>query len=228
MAMRKEPPLNERRSMMRPRHLTTRRGFVAGVSFAGVSLYGLWAVRGIAPLGFGHEAAEMGQGAAMTAASGGEHAGHGGDEGGLPIDAYRAMVEDFADRYRAADGFVEPPSVAPMAATTGSETDVGSGQDHAAMGHAPPDVFLLAERWSFLPDALRLRRGVTYRFSMMAADVAHGASFQLGIGSYVTRLRRGAFVSRDLTFTEPGTYLMYCTVYCGVGHDQMAGTVVVV
>ena len=34
------------------RALTTRRGFVAAMSLAGVSLYGLWAAYGAAPLSF--------------------------------------------------------------------------------------------------------------------------------------------------------------------------------
>jgi heme/copper-type cytochrome/quinol oxidase subunit 2 len=145
------------------------------------------------------------------------------------------MVDEFADRHRAVDGLVEPPwSISP----SGSASDLGQGAtgDHAAMGHSgdeasptmPPDVFLLAERWYFLPDALRLRRDVTYRFTMMAADVSHGASFQLGIGGHIIRLRRGVVTRRDLAFTAPGEYLLYCTVYCGVGHDQMIGKIIVV
>ena len=223
-----------RATAMEPRHFTTRRGFVAATSFAGVSLYGLWAVFGMAPLGLGSKtadgAADMDHGQVAPASSAGGHEGHGGGGEGLPIDAYRAMVDEFMERHRTPDGFVEPG--APMTMGEASSDAVAS-QDHAAMGHGeadvmPIDVFLMAERWSFTPDAIRLRRGATYRFNVMATDVSHGASLQLGIGSHIIRLRRGVLTQRDLVFTEPGVYLMYCTVYCGVGHDQMLGSVVVV
>jgi hypothetical protein len=222
--------------------MTTRRGFVVATSLGAVSLYGLWAAYGAAPFELGSAPDDERTGmddVGLDPAS--SKAGHGGHEGGgegLPVEAFRTMVEEFADRHRAVDGMVEPPW-SPMPGDAmgdlGQRSTAAEG-DHAAMGHgdeaaspaAPPDVFLLAERWYFLPDALRLRRNVTYRFSMMAADVSHGASFQLGIGSHIIRLRRGVMTQRDLAFTEPGEYLLYCTVYCGVGHDQMIGKIIVV
>jgi heme/copper-type cytochrome/quinol oxidase subunit 2 len=62
---------------------------------------------------------------------------------------------------------------------------------------------------------------------MMALDVSHGASLQLGRGSHIIRLRPGVMAERELTFTRPGEYLVYCTVYCGLGHDHMSATVIV-
>jgi heme/copper-type cytochrome/quinol oxidase subunit 2 len=92
---------------------------------------------------------------------------------------------------------------------------------------APADVYLAVQQWLFEPTVLRLRSGVPYRFRIMALDVSHGASIQLGRGSRIIRLRPGVLAERELTFTRPGEYLVYCTVYCGLGHDHMSATIVV-
>lgn len=90
------------------------------------------------------------------------------------------------------------------------------------------DVYLLAEKWSYEPAHLRLDAGVPYRFRMMAADVSHGASIQFGRGGRMIRLRPNAETAREMTFTKPGNYLIYCTIYCGEGHDRMQARIEVV
>jgi heme/copper-type cytochrome/quinol oxidase subunit 2 len=121
-----------------------------------------------------------------------------------------------------------------------------AGHSHAASGHqampglgdaaapapaptsgAPVDIYLLAQRFSFDPAVLRLKAGSSYRLRMMAVDVSHGASFQLGGASQIIRLRPGIVADRLVTFTRPGEYLIYCTVYCGPGHDHMSAKLIV-
>jgi cytochrome c oxidase subunit 2 len=240
----------DRRAPARSRPLTTRRGFVAAASFGAVSLYGLWAVFGAAPLRFslGRDA-DHGAGhtapAEEPAAAG--HGGHGAATGPTP-EEFRRLTEDFIAKFQRPDGSVEPgitPAPADPHAGHGSgPKSAASADPHAAHGggdemrptatqvvdssaEAPVEVYVLAQQWSFGPAVLHLRTGVTYRFRMMATDVSHGASLQLGVGSQIIRLRRGVMVEREMTFTRPGTYLVYCTVYCGLGHDRMAGTIIV-
>ena len=92
---------------------------------------------------------------------------------------------------------------------------------------SPLDVYLLAQQWSFDPSVLRLSANQPYRFRMMAVDAAHGASLQLGKASHIIRLPNGALVEQELSFTRPGEYLLYCTMYCGEGHQFMSGKIVV-
>jgi heme/copper-type cytochrome/quinol oxidase subunit 2 len=103
----------------------------------------------------------------------------------------------------------------------------GTAEQTMAHGETMPpvDVFMIAQQWSFDPAELRLRAGVPYRFKMMAVDAAHGASLQLGLGSQIIRLPKGILVERQLVFTEPGIYLLYCTIYCGEGHHFMNGKI---
>lgn len=108
-----------------------------------------------------------------------------------------------------------------------------SGHIHAPNAAAtdtatqPIEIYFAAGRYAFEPDNLQLKVGQTYRFYMMATDVAHGASIAFGQASRIVRLRPNVVTTLDLTFKEPGAHLIYCTVYCGPGHDTMHARVTV-
>jgi cytochrome c oxidase subunit II len=205
------------------RSLTTRRGFVAALSLTGVSLYGLWAAYGAAPLTFGRDPHD-------AAPHGGGHGGHGAAAGGPSPEEFRRLVEDFIARHGLPDGSVAPDATAAAAdhAAAGHDAHAAHGPGpEAPPAAAPVEVYLAVQQWFFEPAVLRLRAGVPYRFRMMALDVSHGASLQLGRGSHVIRLRPRVLAERELTFTRPGEHLVYCTIYCGLGHDHMSATLVV-
>lgn len=225
---------------MRP-HLTTRRGVVVGGSLSILSLYGLWAAYGAAPgLGLGGPGADGHadaghDGGAATAAG---HDGHGAG-GEANTEAFRAAAETFIERYRLPDGSVQPPGPAdglahaPAHAAAGHDGHGGHGGTavpapaHAAAAATPVEVYLLVRQWQFEPSVLRLVAGVPYRLRMLALDVGHGASLQLGAGSRIVRLRPGVPSEIVARFERPGEVLLYCTVYCGPGHDRMFGRIVV-
>lgn len=215
--------------------MTTRRGFIAVASLSAVSLYGLWAGLGAAPLRFWEQGEPSGDAMDVPAAGGG-HEGHGIARGPTP-EEFKVMTEEFLARHRQADGsiIVEPATAAPfmdgitMAPGRNDATHDMPGMTEQSRAHdvaaRPLDVLMVAQQWSFDPPELRLRTGTLYRFRMMAVDAAHGASLQLGRGSHVIRLPRGVLVERELTFSEPGEYLLYCTVFCGEGHRSMSGRI---
>lgn len=103
-------------------------------------------------------------------------------------------------------------------------------EDHAESAGARQaiDVLMVAGKWYYLPNVLRLDAGQPYRFKMMAMDVAHGASIQFGKGGRMMRLQPGRVSETEMTFSRPGRYLMHCTVYCGDAHDMMEATIEVV
>lgn len=162
--------------------------------------------------------------------------------------------EEFIARFEQPDGSVALTSseVQPPAGTMQHGTAVGhhlhgaggdSGADlhlrpasvrgsHGAAtlspeGQEPVDIYLLAYRFGFAPDEIRVRAGETYRFRMMASDITHGASLQLGHGSRIIRLRPNVVSEQAITFKRPGTVLVYCTVFCGPAHDAMKGRILV-
>ena len=194
MMGRPTQPDRSRRSERVRTGLTGRRGFVVAASLGILSLYGLWSAYGAAPgLRLGDEA----DGEAMAG-------GHGAMDGG-DLGAFRAEAEAFIERHRIPDGSVQPPG---PAAATGLAGD-GPLEDHGAHGRraavvmpgpvsahgeaeeAPIEVYLLVRQWLFEPAVLRLAAGVPYRLRMLASDVRHGASLQLGFGSRIVRLWAG-------------------------------------
>ncbi|WP_448192891.1 hypothetical protein [Azospirillum sp. sgz301742] len=215
-----------------PRHFTTRRGFIAALGFGAVSLYGAWAAYGAAPLPFGgrKEAADPHAGDAHGGGHGGHeaaapepegHAGHGASAGMAP-EEFRFEHDYFVQRYAQPDGSVNPH------AGEEAHSHAAGAHDHGHdAGSAPVDIYLMAQKFAYTPDVLHLRVGQTYRFRMMAEDITHGTSIQLGAASRIIRLRPNTVTEQTITFTKPGKYLVYCTVYCGQAHDAMQGRIVV-
>ena len=181
-------------------------------------------------------------------AAGGGHGGHGAATAGPSADEFSRMTAEFIERWRLPDGSVYPRRLAEAAAPAqDAHAAMGHGpapvDEHAAMGHepvvqdehaghgapaadgAPIDVLMTAGRFYYLPNALRLDAGQAYRFRMMALDASHGASIEFGRGGRMMRLRPGRLTETEITFHQPGRYLMICTVYCGAGHDLMQATI---
>lgn len=91
----------------------------------------------------------------------------------------------------------------------------------------PMDLYLLAYRFGFTPDDIRIEVGKAYRLRMMASDITHGASLQLGRGSRIIRLRPNVVSDLTITFNRPGPVLIYCTTFCGPAHDAMKARILV-
>ena len=212
------------KEIRKARHPTTRRGFISGVGFGVVSLYGLWAAYGAAPTSLAFLSAQEG---------GMEGMGHGGHEGGgMSPEEFERLANKFMEANRLPDGSVKPDG----RAVAGISGEIH--EDHAAApktsmveGHGheegPIDVYVMASRYGYEPEVLRLTPNVPYKFRFMAVDADHGASINMRIGSLMIRCRARTLTETTLLFSAPGEYLTYCTVYCGEGHDTMMGKIVV-
>ncbi len=226
------------------RHFTTRPGFVIFVGLLVLTLYFLWAAYGAAPTSLRFLAETQGEGMGGMAMG-----GHGGTAGGMTPEEFQEITEKFVDDFSLPDGSVRPTrrrtvsmatmgdghedrqdEAAPMASSTEMtpavpcEEEEGHGADE---GGEPIDVYILAVRFSYIPTVLRLERGVPYRFRMMSIDVNHGASIHTGFAGHIMRRPAQTMVEMVMTFPDPGEFMMYCTVYCGEGHSQMKGKIIV-
>ncbi|MCR4331996.1 MAG: hypothetical protein NUV34_04750, partial [Sulfuricaulis sp.] len=79
----------------------------------------------------------------------------------------------------------------------------------------------------YAPGVLRLETGVPYRFRIMAVDADHGMSIYVRFAGHMIRCPARTLFERELIFSEAGENLVYCSVYCGEGHDLMQGLIVV-
>jgi cytochrome c oxidase subunit 2 len=124
-----------------------------------------------------------------------------------PTDSYRTspaafskQVAAFAGKYTGADGRVHVP--------VGVES------------------YMLAARYTWYPE-LVLKAGHPYRIWLSSADALHGFSI-VGHGQNLN-LEVAPNHAYGATFTpaKPGTYLIVCNEYCGLGHHGMKGHIVV-
>src|SRR5262249_46136715 len=88
-------------------------------------------------------------------------------------------------------------------------------------------VDIVAERFRFTPDQIRVRLGATVEFHLESDDTDHG--FRI-VGTDVDRIipkrGRGAI---DVAFTpeRAGRYTFECSKLCGAGHGFMHGELIV-
>ncbi|MCH7880070.1 MAG: hypothetical protein IIB69_00580 [Proteobacteria bacterium] len=218
---------------LEPRHFTLRPGFVILVGFFVLTLYILWAAYGAAPTSLRFLTETPTQHEAVTPMAGMEMGGHGASVGAMTPDEFRETTMKFIQNLSLPDGSVRPTRQW-MEAMEEMDAHAEEGMESSgeAMGaHAeadePIDVYVMAMRYAYLPRVLRLERGVRYRFRMMSIDVNHGASIHTGFAGHIMRRPAMIMSEMEMTFTKPGEYMMYCTVYCGVGHDLMKGKIIV-
>ena len=85
-----------------------------------------------------------------------------------------------------------------------------------------------AEQWSYFPALFKVDPGDTISFTVTSKDIMHGFSInELGVN---LALMPDAGVAREVVIPPDmpeGTYTMYCSIFCGIGHPYMKGTIVI-
>jgi len=83
-------------------------------------------------------------------------------------------------------------------------------------------IKILARRFTYSPNQLKLKKGVPVVLELTSADVIMG-DFQARadiVPGQVVRLR--------LVPDKEGTFTFLCDIFCGSGHETMSGTITVV
>jgi cytochrome c oxidase subunit 2 len=101
------------------------------------------------------------------------------------------------------------------------------GEQHGFPVVAVPeggDVYIQANQFSF-PVIPKLKVGKTYRFHLNSADVNHGFSIQpVNIN---LQLVPGYDYVLKLTPKSTGDFHIVCNEFCGIGHHEMLGKIIV-
>jgi len=88
-------------------------------------------------------------------------------------------------------------------------------------------IEILAERFRFSPDEIRVRLGTTVQFRLESDDTDHG--FHI-VGTDINRIipkrGRGAMVV-PFKLERTGRYEFECSKLCGAGHEFMRGVLIV-
>jgi cytochrome c oxidase subunit 2 len=93
------------------------------------------------------------------------------------------------------------------------------------LGGGKYEAYILAQAWLFNRREIRVPVGSTVTFYVTSKDVQHG--FHLWNTNLNMMVIPGQVSKVTYTFEEPGEFDFVCHEYCGVGHQTMAGKVIV-
>jgi cytochrome c oxidase subunit 2 len=106
---------------------------------------------------------------------------------------------------------------------------VGALAAVAVLGEAaaakPRTIKVVAKKFEFVPHEIHLKRGETVQLQFTAPEVPMGANFpDFGVRADVMP---GKPTLLQLTADKAGRFTFLCDVFCGTGHEEMSGTLVV-
>lgn len=85
---------------------------------------------------------------------------------------------------------------------------------------------ITAKRWSFDPEIITVNEGDNVVLHITSIDVAHG--FVLSDFGVNERLNPGETVNVEFVADKVGTFRFFCNIFCGSGHNEMNGRLIVV
>ena len=86
-------------------------------------------------------------------------------------------------------------------------------------------IAVTAERFKFTPSVIELKLGEPVMIELTTLDRKHG--FQVPDLNVDETVEPGRVTRVHLVPAKAGTFLFHCTVFCGSGHEDMAGEIVV-
>ena len=95
----------------------------------------------------------------------------------------------------------------------------------AARGTEARVIRVSARRFVFSPNEIHLRKGETAEFELVSQDVPMGFSVpDFGLRADIVP---GATTKLRLTPDKAGSFVFLCDVFCGSGHENMNGQLVI-
>jgi len=86
-------------------------------------------------------------------------------------------------------------------------------------------VYALAFAFGYQPNPIEVPKGAEIVFKLTSADVIHG--FYVKGTNINVEVLPGEVTTVRYTFKKPGEYRIICNQYCGLGHQNMFGKIVV-
>ncbi|HIH20510.1 TPA: hypothetical protein HA244_04555 [Candidatus Micrarchaeota archaeon] len=124
------------------------------------------------------------------------------------------------------------PSASPIASGTvgaspsvppGSTPSVGQSPSPAA--NETKEFSIVARQFSFTPSEIRVSKGDKVRLTIDSVDTTHGFSLpDFGISA---TLAPGKQTVIEFVASKAGTFAFSCNVFCGSGHSEMSGSLIV-
>lgn len=86
-------------------------------------------------------------------------------------------------------------------------------------------IYIVAKKYKFTPNIIKLYKGEEIELNILAADVAHG--FCCKAFNIYLEIPAGEEVTYRFTPDKIGEFEFYCCVYCGIGHKKMKGKFII-
>jgi cytochrome c oxidase subunit 2 len=103
---------------------------------------------------------------------------------------------------------------------------LGTTGGSSAQSQEPRVIEVVAKRFAFEPDVIEVMVGEKVTLSVRTADGVHGIEIKkFKVKKEIPRGTEPVMI--EFTATEPGRFPIICSEYCGDGHDDMKGTLVV-
>lgn len=87
------------------------------------------------------------------------------------------------------------------------------------------EVYIVARMWSFDPEEIIVPPGSTVDFYLTSKDVVHG--FHINEKGVNMMAVPGTINKITAKFEQPGVYRFVCNEFCGAGHQNMMGKIIV-
>lgn len=123
---------------------------------------------------------------------------------------------------------VDTPQSVSNSQSVGTDPAGGSSvsTDSAVSNNAAEVVIdMTAKKWTFEPSRLEVKKGEVLKLRIKSIDVSHG--FALPDFNINQRLEPGQTREVNFVADKVGTFNFFCNVYCGVGHVEMVGQLIV-
>ena len=92
-------------------------------------------------------------------------------------------------------------------------------------GPRPRVIKVVAKKFEFVPGEIRVKQGETVVLQFTAPEVPMG--FNLADFRLRTDIVPGKVASLEFTPDRRGSFTFLCDVFCGSGHEDMSGTLIV-
>ncbi len=99
------------------------------------------------------------------------------------------------------------------------------GAVRLATAAATNEVEVMAEKFDFTPDTVKAKVGQPLTFVLTSIDRVHG--FKMPDFGVRTDIVPGLETRLTITPTKPGRFAFFCDIFCGDGHEEMGGTLIV-
>ena len=108
---------------------------------------------------------------------------------------------------------------------SGAFSEASLGLRELAPGKYEAHILAQASPWRYYPSEITVPVGSTVTFYVTSADVQHG--FKIQDTNINMMVLPGQVAKLTRTFDKAGEYPYVCTEYCGVGHQNMYGKLIV-